>query len=238
LPCDRLCSFGRISRDSIYLYRKTKASTIGSSELPALLFVGPAVESTPRCSTLADRDTITKGGGIFRISLTQTSKPCCTRFGLDIRIQIVHMVRLNVLVYATPGRFRWRKRAARPGARLRSRGRTSLAARLGRGPHRTAPRCQRHRAGGGRDGRARLINSLVRVMVSKCAPSSTRMVRVRVRAKVTYLNPNPNPNPNPNSPEERTVERAHGDKPLLVGRRGGERRWRHTVAAAGEARTH
>jgi len=182
LPCDRLCSFGRISRDSIYLYRKTKASTIGSSELPALLFVGPAVESTPRCSTLADRDTITKGRGI---SLTQTSKPCCTRFGLDIRIQIVHTVRLNVLVYATPGRFRWRKRAARPGARLRSRGRTSLAARLGRGPHRTAPRCQRHRAGGGRDGRARLINSLIRVIVSKCAPSSARMLRFKVRVEVS-----------------------------------------------------
>ena len=182
-PCDRLCSFGRISRDSIYfydhraygavrhvhsffpyeynvtdariLYRKTKASTIGSSELRAPLCGSRCGEYAPRCSTvLADR-AHERGG----ISLTQTSKPCGTRFGLDIRIQIVHTVRLTV--YATPGRFRWRKRAARPGARLRSRGRTSLAARLGRGPHRTAPRCQRHRAGGGRDGRARLMINLI-----------------------------------------------------------------------------
>ena len=143
-----------VSRETVYIFISQDKSIDDRIErAPRSSLCGSRCgEYAPRCSTvLADR-AHERGG----ISLTQTSKPCGTRFGLDIRIQIVHTVRLTV--YATPGRFRWRKRAARPGARLRSRGRTSLAARLGQWPHRTAPRCQLRRAGGGRDGRARLIN--------------------------------------------------------------------------------
>ena len=138
--CMRLCM--RLSCAKAVLQAQ-EASTIGSS-------------SAPPCGSLWVRPGSLWVRPERGAHAHSPLKPYGTRALDSIYEFNPYTVRSNV--YRTPGRFRWRKRAARPGARLRSRGRTSLAARLGRGPHRTAPRCQLRRAGGGRDGRARLID--------------------------------------------------------------------------------